>query len=116
MGNERRSYKVGEKLRNLVSTEVIRLADPRMLRVSITGAWVSGDLREAKIFWSSVGEENKEMASKAFKEAAARIKKSVAENLGTRYIPNISYHFDDTLETMDKVDQLLKKIKDDPIP
>jgi ribosome-binding factor A len=75
---------------------------------------VSGDLRYAKIFYTILGSK-KEMGEtrNALKRSRAFIQSRIGQRLGLRHTPEISFVFDHGLEHSMRVNDLLKKIKDE---
>ena len=48
-------------------------------------------------------------AEHAFKSAAGYIRNQIARQIELRYTPNLSFFYDDTLDTLEEVDKLLKR-------
>lgn len=108
-----RAFRVAEKVREIVAMELLQSGDPRLTLISITSASISKDLREANIYWTSLGmagSEGREKAAEALREGQGRIKSAVAKKLGIYCTPNLRFFYDDTLDVTDQVDALLKKV------
>ena len=112
MANQRRMYKVAEKIREIVARELMHLADPRLTMITITSVIVSPDLRSAKIYWNVFGDKNRiSEVEDAFKASAGMFKRSLAKDLKTKFVPDLSFFYDDTLDTSEEVERLFKKIE-----
>jgi len=112
MTNQRRRYKVAEKIREIVAQEFVYTADPRLSLITITSVVVSPDLREAKIYWNVFGpKERIAEVKEAFKSAAGMFRKKLARGLKTKFVPRLSFFYDDTLDTCEEVEELFKKIE-----
>ena len=112
MASTRRTYRVAEKLRELLATKLLQLSDPRFNLVSITGSVISPDLRDAKIYWSVSGdEERKKEVTKAFIAAHGYLQASIARDLKLQFSPRLVFYYDNTLDVVDHVEGLLRKVK-----
>jgi ribosome-binding factor A len=107
----KRSDRVGDLLLELVSELLMReVNDPRIGPVTLTGAAVTDDLRQAKIYFNLLtGSEGKDEALAGLKSAAGFIRRSVAKDLKLRLVPTIEFVYDDTEERARRIDELLKK-------
>jgi len=56
--------------------------------------------------------KDKEECVKGLKSAIGFIKRALAQRVSLRYIPNIMFKLDDSLEYGNHIDKLLKEIKD----
>lgn len=111
MPTKRRVYRVAEKVRNLVAVQLTRVADPRFSLVTISSAIVSPDLRHAKVYWMvSGGKERIAEVEEAFQSAGPMFKRLLARELGIRFVPDLKFFYDDTLDTCEEVERLMAKI------
>ena len=112
MSNQRRAFRVADKIRTTIALQLQRVADPRFHLVTITSVVVSPDLRYAKVYWVVSGEKERiEEVSEAFETANSIFKKAVGKELGVRYNPDIEFFYDDTLETVEEVERLFQKVR-----
>jgi ribosome-binding factor A len=108
MAQKRRTYRVAEKIRSIVATELLQLDDPRLMLVTITSVHLSPDLRHARIYWMvSLGAERIPGAEEAFRELGSHVRHVLGKKLGTRYVPEVKFFYDDTLDTVEQVERLL---------
>lgn len=113
MANQRRTYRVAEKLRGLVSQEILHAADPRFFLVTVTSVVVNTDLTEAKVYWTVSGEKSRiAEVEDAFKHAAGMFRSQIGRALGTRTVPRLRFYYDNTLDTVDEVNALLANVAD----
>lgn len=108
MANKRRVFKVAEKARMVLANELFRVSDPRFNLVTITSVVVSPDLRNIKAYWMVSGDvaRRNEVAA-AFEGATGLFKRVLADELSTRFAPDIRFYYDDTLDTTENVERLL---------
>jgi ribosome-binding factor A len=107
----KRSDRVGDLLLELVSELLMReVNDPRISSVTLTGADVTDDLRQAKIYFNLLtGSEGKKDVLAGLKSATGFIRRRVAKDLKLRIVPTIEFIYDDTEERARRIDELLKK-------
>jgi len=81
--------------------------------VSIAGVKITPDLFDARIYLSFFKVADNAAALQTIKDKSFEIKKELAQRIRhqVRSIPQISFFVDDTLEYVDKMEQLFKDIK-----
>ena len=90
------------------------ISDPRLESVSLTGVKMSPDLKLAKIYFViSENVASREEAFAAFKKAKGFIKYSLAQELNLRYMPELQFYYDDSIDYGFHMDSVLKKIKNE---
>ena len=113
MPNPHRQEKLGE----LIAVEVsdllrTRVKDPRVGFASITHVEVSGDLRHAKIFVSVMGsEEEKKGTIQALHHATGFIRHELAGRLTLRFMPEIVFKLDSSIEHGTHILSLIRKLE-----
>jgi ribosome-binding factor A len=110
----KRSEKVGDLIREEISQIFLRgLKDPRIGFVTITKVDVSDDLRLAKVYYSVFGgEQEKEESYQGLESAKGYIKRELGRRVRLKYMPEISFMFDDSLEYGEHIEELLQGLKD----
>jgi ribosome-binding factor A len=117
MAGNRRVYQIGERIKELVAEHLLYTADPRFSLVTITSVMVSPDLRNAKVYWvvSFLSDTNREEriaeVSDAFNSALGHFRRVIAKQLGVRFVPDLRFYYDDTLDTAEHVEKLMERIK-----
>ena len=107
----------GQIQKNLSDLLRKNINDPRLELVTITGVKMSKDLRFAYIYFTVSGgsaSDKKEMAQEAesgFKSALGFIKRTLAGQLGLRYMPDLRFQYDESFDYGDRIDSVLKNIK-----
>jgi ribosome-binding factor A len=109
----KRSEKVGDQIREEISQILLKgLKDPRIGFVTITKVAVSDDLRMAKIYYSVFGDEGeKEESYKGLESATGYIKRELGRRMRLKYMPEITFLFDDSLEYGEHIEELLRSTK-----
>ena len=112
---QKRPERVGHEIQAAIAELVTRgeLRDPRIGFLTITGVKVSADLRNAKVFYSVIGNEEQRKATKDGLEAAKGfIRREVSSRVQLRVSPEIYFAFDESIGEGDKIERLLKEVKD----
>ncbi len=92
----------------IISNEV---KDPGIGFVTLTGVDISVDLRYARIHVSIMGsEEEKEKSLKALNRARGYIRSSFGNRVRMKYLPEMTFVLDRSLEKVKRIDDLLKEI------
>ena len=109
-----------ERINNLIRQEISELLrqqvnDPRLASlISVTTVSTSADLRHAKVFVSSLGDEvNRSEILQGFTAASGFLRKQLAGRLTLRYIPQLSFHFDDSIQRGAEVLRLIEQVASD---
>ena len=107
-----RSTRIGKKVQRGISEYLQNgLRDPRIRMVTITGVTMSPDLSVAKIYYSvNGGERERKDARAGFKSASGYIKRSLAAALKMKYMPELRFTYDGSLDYGTTVDRLLEEI------
>jgi ribosome-binding factor A len=113
-----RADRVAGQIQKILSEILIKdIKDPRLDMVTITGVKMSKDLKLARIYFTiSGGGKSAEDASKGFKSAAGYLKRSLAGQLGLRYMPDIAFFYDESFDYGARIETLLKTLKNDDGP
>jgi ribosome-binding factor A len=106
-----------ERVNSLIRQEISELLqrqvkDPRLGNfVTVTEVITSADLKHAKVFVSRISsaEEKQEVLS-ALVSASGFFRRELAKRLKLRYTPELSFHWDDSIERGDRIQQLINKV------
>ena len=108
----KRSIRVGDQiLKELAEFIAKNVRDPRVNGVTLTGIRMSNDLKHARIFYSVMGDE-KEIGriQTGLDSAKGFIKRHLGQKVALRYIPEIIFQYDPTLEMGNQIEKLFQKI------
>ena len=86
--------------------------DPRVSEafISITGVEVTGDLKFAKVYYSAMMGDKKEVA-KGLKSSAGFIRRMLAQRLNLRMTPELSFYEDSSIAHGAHISKLLNSIE-----
>lgn len=116
------AYKRTERVNALIRQELQRLIqgemkDPRVGFATVTAVQTSPDLRHARVYVSVMaGEDEANTAVRALKEARAYLRHELAARTELRYVPELDFTRDTTLEQASRIDALLKEAKEQERP
>jgi len=89
-----------------------KVKDPRIKGVTLTGVDLSSDLKYAKIFFSIIGNQDEVIKAKAGLDSAkGYIKREIGLRYELRYVPDINFVHDPTLETGEKMEKLFERLR-----
>ncbi len=110
-----RTQRVAENIKEELGWMVERgeIKDPRIGFVTFTDAEVSKDLRHAKIFFSTLGNA-KERAGVAdgLNSARGYIRTELGRRLRMKYVPEIEFVFDTSVEAGARISKLLHDMRE----
>jgi len=110
----KRAVRVGDLiLREIAFLLLEKVKDPRVQGVTLTGIRLSDDLKRAKIFYSVVGDQRQiEKAETGLNSAKGFIKREIGIRMELRYVPEISFVYDPSLENGSHMEQVFDKIRE----
>ncbi|MCF8028186.1 MAG: 30S ribosome-binding factor RbfA [Desulfobacteraceae bacterium] len=93
------------------------IKDPRLAAVSITGVKMTGDLKLARIYFVTSGHfSSREDAAAGFRKAHGFIKNSLARELELRYMPDLEFFYDESIDYGMHIDSVLKRLHNEHEP
>lgn len=110
-----RSERVSGQIQKILSEILLKkVKDPRLEHARITDVKLSRDLRIARIYFVTSGnKKNIEEALEGFKSALGYVKRSLARQLGLRYMPDLKFFYDDSFDYGSHIDDILRALKAD---
>jgi len=98
-----------ERVRELVASVVrTQIKDPRLGMITITDARITGDLREATVFYTVLGDAAEQAGTAAALESAKGLLRStVGKALGLRHSPSLAFVMDNVQDQAKHIDELL---------
>ncbi|MEU1543834.1 30S ribosome-binding factor RbfA [Actinacidiphila glaucinigra] len=114
MTDTARARKLADRIRVVVAeTLQRRIKDPRLGYVTITDTRVTGDLREATVFYTVFGDDEERAASAAALESAKGVLRSeVGRQTGVRFTPTLTFVADAVPENARTIEDLLAKARE----
>ncbi|MGH2684610.1 MAG: 30S ribosome-binding factor RbfA [Actinomycetota bacterium] len=114
MPEGKRIDRVGEEFREILAEEIPKLKDPRVGFVTVTGVNVTPDLRHATVFYTVLGEDPDRRATRAgLVSAAGHLRTVIGRQVRLKFLPDLTFHEDDTEEKAGRVEELLRRLRED---
>ena len=110
----KRSVRVGDVvLKEVASLLLERVRDPRVQGVTLTGIRLSDDLKQARIFFSVMGDQPLvERAQEGLNSATGFLKREIGRRVDLRYIPGIKFVYDPSLKTGNHMERVFEKLRE----
>ena len=85
--------------------------DPGIGFITITGVRLTTDLQLARVQYSSLGDQRaRDRTAGALKRATPYLRRQLAARLRLRRVPELAFHFDDSLDRQERIEELLREI------
>jgi len=110
-----RNDRLASQIKRALSEIIISDSDlPSGMIISITDVELTRDLRYGKVFYSVLGDNAmREKATLYFEAQAKELRMKVASQIRVKFIPELKYIYDNSIERGQRIDQLLDQIKND---
>jgi ribosome-binding factor A len=104
-----------ERIADLIRQELARLLreevrDPRIGFVTITEVDLSPDLKHARVYLTTMGDDA-ETTLKGLRKAAPFLRRALASGCNLRFTPQLRFLFDESVDTGFRVERLLQEMK-----
>jgi ribosome-binding factor A len=108
----KRCEKVAEAIHEEISSLLVKgVKDPRVGFVTVTGVKVTDDLHLATIYFSVIGtDEQKKETEAGLNSAKGYLRREMGKTLRMRYIPDIVFRYDVSVDYGSKIEGILKQI------
>jgi ribosome-binding factor A len=109
-----------EKVAKLIKEEISlillhKIQDPNLGIITVTNVKVSPDLKHTKIYLSTFDKEKRETVLEKVTELKGMIRSQLAGRIQLRSVPELHFFIDDTLDYVEKMEGLFKKIHENDI-
>ncbi|HUJ04690.1 MAG TPA: 30S ribosome-binding factor RbfA [Streptosporangiaceae bacterium] len=109
-----RARRLGERITQIVAEMLLKrkIKDPRLGFVTVTDTRVTGDLREATVFYTVFGSaEDKEATAAALTSATGVIRSEVGKQTGIKHTPSITFRLDTLHEGARSIEDLVERAR-----
>ena len=113
MADPARARKLAVRIRQIVSSAIeTQIKDPRLGMVTVTDARVTGDLREATVFYTVYGDQTQvEDSAKALTSATGVLRATVGRQTGIKFVPTLAFVADIVPDTARELDAALERVR-----
>ncbi len=111
MADYKRSQRVAEVLRHEISQIITQeLKDPLIGITTVTAIKLTEDLKLAKVYVSILGaKEAREKGLLGLERAKSWIRSALGQRMDLKFIPELKFFYDETLDYADTIESLIKK-------
>ena len=108
-----RAQKLADRIAVIVAEMLERrIKDPRLGFVTVTEAKITGDLREATVFYTVLGSDQETAESAAaLASATGLIRSEVGKQTGLRHTPSLTFVRDTLPQTSQHIEELVARAK-----
>jgi len=108
----KRCEKVAEAIHEEISSLLVKgVKDPRVGFVTVTGVKVTDDLHLATVYFSVMGgEAERKGAESGLNSARGFLRREIGKVLRMRYVPDLMFRYDESVEYGSRIENLLKQI------
>ena len=107
-----RPTRVSEEFREILAEEIPKLKDPRIGFVTVTGVAVTPDLRLARVFYTSMGDERARRATAAaLASARGHLRQVIGRQVRMKVLPNLRFEPDEVPAEADRIEELLRGLQ-----
>ncbi|MBA3573532.1 MAG: 30S ribosome-binding factor RbfA [Pseudonocardiales bacterium] len=115
MSDAPRARRLAKRIAQIVASALeYEVKDPRLARVTVTDARITGDLREATVYYTVLGETvdaepDVAGAAAALASATGVLRSLVGQRTGVRFTPTLAFVADTVPEEVGRMDDLLAR-------
>jgi ribosome-binding factor A len=113
----KRSARVGDLIREEIADIIMNKIKHKTLGfITVTGAKVSDDLRNATVYVSVLKDEEADKTLRKLNSSASFIKGELGRRLKMKYVPDLTFRIDESIQYGRKIDRLLDEVKSERRP
>jgi ribosome-binding factor A len=112
MAQGARTERVGEEFREVLAQQILKLKDPRVGFVTVTGVKVSPDLKRAWVYYTCLGDDRERAGSRAaLRSATPHLRSALGREVRLKFLPEILFEEDATQEKGQRIAELLAELR-----
>lgn len=114
MADPARARKLADRIQEIVAETLDRrVKDPRLGFVTVTDARVTGDLREATVFYTVYGDDaDRASTAVALESVKGMLRSAVGKQTGIKFTPTLEFVADAVPENAANIDSLLRAARE----
>jgi ribosome-binding factor A len=113
MSQGTRASRVGDQIQaELASLLTRQVHDPGIGFLTITHVKVSGDLQQARVYYTTIGDDKaKRESARALNRATPFLRRQVGQRLRLKRVPELTFFYDESIEQGDRVERILQELQ-----
>jgi ribosome-binding factor A len=111
--SSQRPTRVGDQIREEIADLLAReVHDPGIGFLTITHVNVTPDLQQARVYYTTMGDEAARRQSRqALERAAPFLRRQLGRRLRLRRVPELQFFFDESIERHDRIERILQELQ-----
>ena len=112
MATTSRTARVGDQIRVEIADLLARVVqDPGIGFLTITHVKVTPDLQQARVYYTTLGDERARQESKrALERVTPFLRRQIGQRLRLRRVPELQFFFDESIARGDRIEQILQEL------
>ena len=108
-----RASRVGDQIQAELASLLTRdVHDPGIGFLTITQVKLSPDLQQARVYYTSIGDDKaKRESARALERATPFLRRQVGQRLRLKRVPELTFFYDQSIEQGDRVERILQELK-----
>lgn len=113
MAQGSRPERVGDQLRAEIADLITReVHDPGIGFLTITRVKVTPDLQQARILYTTIGDEKaRGETGKALERAKPFLRRQIGRRLSLKHVPALEFFYDESIEQQDRIERIMLDIQ-----
>lgn len=113
-----RASRVGDQIRAELADLLAReVRDPGIGFLTITRVAVTPDLQQARVYYTTLGDEKARKDSRrALQRAAPFLRTQIGRRLRLKRVPELDFFFDESIEQHDRIERILQELREERPP
>lgn len=117
MVDQARARRLAKRISSIVATAIeYEIKDPRLRFITVTDAKVTGDLRDATVYYTVMGESldaepDYEAAAAGLEKAKGVLRSKVGAGTGVKFTPTLAFVLDTVPDAAKQMEELLARAK-----
>jgi ribosome-binding factor A len=106
-----RKDKVARTIKEEISLIFLyKLKDPAFGLITITNIKMSPDMKIAKVYFSVYDKDKRQFVLDRINEAKGFIRSELSHRINMRFVPELDFYIDDTIDYVEKIENIFKQI------
>jgi len=113
-----RPERVADQIRSELAALLAReVHDPGLGFVTITRVQVSGDLQQARVFYTALGDDkSRRQSDRTLHRALPFLRRQIGARLRLKRVPELQFFYDESIAGQDRIEQLINELHAAPAP
>ena len=112
MAEVKRAARVAERIREEMAWLLTReVRDPGASGAIVSRVEMTDDLKTVRVYVRTLEGKGTEQVLAALKRASSMLRRQVTTRVGLRFAPELRFYYDDQLDAVNRIEQLLEEVK-----